>query len=154
MVLVRIYPAKFDHAIMMADYIRDADREELRASSGQIPLLAMRSAIRYSDVAMTGFADGVPVCMWGVTRESLIGNIGVPWMIATERLEKHARLFIRKCRKPLMEMRKEYDILTNYVDARNTRAIRWLEWMGFKIHDPKPYGVLNLPFHKFEMKRG
>ena len=45
-----------------------------------------------------------------------------------------------------------YTWLVNWVDDRNTCAIRWLKWMGFTIHEPEPYGVANLPFRRFDMK--
>ena len=38
------------------------------------------------------------------------------------------------------------------VDARNARAIRWLRWLGFRIHPAEAHGIQGLPFHRFEMR--
>jgi len=46
-----------------------------------------------------------------------------------------------------------YSHLENWVDARNTKAINWLRWLGFTVHDPVPFGVAGLPFHRFDMRR-
>lgn len=150
--LASILPATVEHAAAMAPLVRPEDRQELWASVMQRPLNAMLSGVKYSEEAATGFVDGEPVAMWGVVRESFIGNIGVPWMVATELLDKHARTFIRHCRGPVLEMMGKFDTLQNYVDARNKRAIQWLQWVGFNVEDEAaPFGMLGLPFHKFTM---
>ena len=48
-------------------------------------------------------------------------------------------------------MLKTYRVLTNYADARNTTAIRWLRWLGFNILPAIPFGLDGLPFHPFEL---
>jgi len=42
--------------------------------------------------------------------------------------------------------------MENYVDVRNTVAIHWLKWMGFKMEEPQAWGVQGLDFHKFTMR--
>ena len=151
--IVTIEPATIEHAIAIAADVRAPDVAEIWASSRQVPERAMISGIKYSEQAMTGLVDGEPVCMWGVVNDSLVGRIGIPWMIGTSKLDKYARLFLRECRKPQLEMFSGYGMLMNYVDARNTRAIKWLRFMGFEIEpEPIPYGLSGLPFHKFTLK--
>lgn len=149
----RIEPAKYEDIEAIGKIVRDADRAELWAAAMQEPESVMRRGIKLSDYALTGFADDKPVCMYGVVTTSFIGNSGTPWMVATKYLDDYALPFLRRCRGPVMVMLQEYDILQNYVDARNVRAIEWLKWLGFKVTpEPKPYGLLGLPFHKFEME--
>ncbi len=152
MVSVSIIPATLDHVGAIAEKVRPADRDELWAASNITAERAMRNGIEHSEVAMTGLIDGVPVCMWGVVRESLVCNMGVPWMIGTELLDKYAATFLRRCRAPILEIFAGYDILVNHVDARNKKAIKWLGFMGFKVEkEPVTYGVEKLPFHRFSM---
>lgn len=150
--IVTIVPATVEHAIAIAADVRAPDAAEIWASTMQVPELALRSGLRFSDQAMTGLIDGEPVCMWGVVTESMIGRIGVPWMLGTSKLDKLARVFLRHCREPLLEMMQGYGKLINYVDARNLRTIKWLRFMGFHVEpETQPYGVSGLPFHRFTM---
>lgn len=149
---VDIRPANLDDAHYIGHFVRPADLQEHRAASGRHPYFAMQRGLEEGSVAMTGTIDGTPVCMWGVRRESLLNNIGIPWMVGTVALDSNAMLFLRRCRKPVLELLGGYDMLVNYVDERNTRAIEWLRFCGFEIGEPEPYGVAGLPFHKFWMK--
>ena len=152
MVSASIIPSTPEHAATIASMVRPEDRAELRASVNHSPEEAMLAGLRHSDHVMTGCIDGVPVCMWGVVRESMVMNIGVPWMVATYMLDKHAATFLRRCKGPVLAMLDDYDTLINHVDARNTKAIRWLKWLGFKVEEkPVEYGVDKLPFHRFSM---
>lgn len=156
MVKPNYQPATLDHAKYIADRVRADDKNELWASHLMSPYKAMRSGIRHSDIAVTGMDGDEPVVMYGVHRPCLITPHGVPWMVGTERLnEKEVSVaFLRRCREPLVDFLEKFDILENYVDARNKRAIRWLRFMGFNIAEkPEPYGELKLPFHRFTMRR-
>jgi len=78
---VNVITATDEHAIHIAENVRDADREELWASCMLGPLPIMRNGIKYSDEALTGTVDDVPVCMFGVVGDSFIGNSGVPLIV-------------------------------------------------------------------------
>ncbi len=148
-----IVPATYDHAVYIADHVRPADADELWASCMMTPLEAMKFGMERGDKSYTGFHHGVPVCMWGVSLQSFIGMVGVPWMVATSHLDNGAAIpFLRLSKAMLLELSDGYDILQNYVDCRNTRAIRWLKYMGFSMQEPQEYGLLKLPFHKFVME--
>jgi len=62
--------------------------------------------------------------------------------------------FLRRNRNWIDANMKIYDKLENYVDARNTKAINWLKWLGFQFADETvPYGMLKMPFYKFWLKK-
>ena len=149
----KIIPATVDHAQFISATIRPEDRDEMWAACMQNPSQALENGLRFSDKTMTAMVNGLPVAMWGVVPESLIGNAGTPWMVASFLIDKEFRTFLKHCRPPVMELLNQYDKLENYVDARNVRSIQWLRWLGFTIEEAKPYGVFKLPFHKFWMKR-
>lgn len=119
-----------------------ADREELWAVAAVTPDDAMRIGLRDSDYARTGLFDGVPVAMGGINR-------GIAWLVTTDLIENNVRLFLRESRREIEQAMTGYERLSNYVDARNRKAIRWLRWLGFTIDDPAPYGVFGLLFHYF-----
>lgn len=154
MATVEIIPATEQHVDEIARAVRPADVEELWATTMSSPRAVMMRGLKYSDKAMVGLVNGKAVCMWGIVHESLIGPCGAPWMVATIALDEHAKIFLRRCKKVLVDMFAGYQHLENYVDARNTKAIQWLKWMGFNVDkETETYGMLKLPFHKFTMRR-
>jgi hypothetical protein len=50
-------------------------------------------------------------------------------------------------------MLEQHSFLENWVDARNVTSIKWLKWCGFDFDDPAPFGVEQLMFHRFEMRK-
>lgn len=155
MVKPNLQPATLEHAEYIAERVRDADRDELWASNLMTPIKVMTAGIKYAKHVTTGLDDDEPVVMWGVYRPCLLTSYGIPWMVGTHKLDEKdvSVAFLKRCREPLVAFFKEFDILENYVDARNVRAIRWLRFMGFTVEEEaEPYGELKLPFHRFWMK--
>lgn len=136
--------------MFIAMNVRPADKAELWSGSYSKPFDVMQRGIKDNpERSFTGWVDGKPICMWGVTQPSLIGNVGHPWMVGTRWLDEYAKTFLRRTGKQVMELMNGYDMLINYVDQRNVRAVEWLRWLGFTIEQPEPYGVHALPFHRF-----
>ena len=73
-------------------------------------------------------------------------------MLSTDELPKHYRKFARGSQTYIDSLKKDFDFLYNYVDVRNTLAVRWLSWLGFELDAPEPFGIDQLPFHKFHME--
>lgn len=144
--------ATTEHAAHIAANCRQADRDELWAAGMLYPAEALDLALRDCPDALTGFVNGEPVCMFGVTPASILGSLGCPWMIGTDGIKANAKGFLKGSKQAIKTMKEPYSILANMVDARHTEAIRWLKWLGFTIHDPMPYGPFNLMFHPFEMR--
>ncbi len=130
--------------------MRDPDIAEVIAMSGPNIALTLERAVSAStDCWAVDHRDGLYM-LCGVAPVSLIGGIGCPWMLGTTLIDQSP--------KPLMgvsvpyreRMEKSYPMLVNYVDARNTRSIRWLSRIGFTIHDPILTGWENRPSHRFD----
>lgn len=148
----RIVPLDLEHVASLATRCRPEDAREFWCASGQTPGHALMDGFR-SGSAMCGLADDLPLCAFGVSSASLLGGkTGVPWMIGTVDLDRHAAGFLRRCRPVVESMFSEFEVLSNYVDASNVRAIRWLKWLGFEFGQPEPYGWLDLPFIRFERR--
>ena len=150
--MARVVEALPEHVEAIAADTRQADVDELFASSGITPETAMWKGLVCSTHAWTGLIDDRPVCMFGVAPRSVLSGRGYPWLIGTNRMEREARVFLRECRPQVAVMRGVYNLLENYVDARNVKAVRWLRWLGFEIAPAAPYGDLGLPFHYFKME--
>lgn len=133
--IAAIREAAQDDIACIAARARPADAAEM-AALGKTVASAMESGLKVSDWAMTGTLDGVPVCMFGVAPVSLLNGIGAPWMLAAEPLEAAQKTFLKLCRPVVSEMARCYPRLINVVDERNTTAIRWLRWLGFRFDMP------------------
>ena len=128
--------------------LRGDDLREILASHGPAAFTSIRNTV-LDDDTLVGKVDGRPVCLFGVTPRTLIGNGGVIWLVGTDDLVFHKIAFLKR-NKPWVElMLRKYGTLENYVDVRNRVAIRWLGWLGFEFDEPEPYGVMRKPFMRF-----
>jgi len=145
----QIVPVEGWHVAHVAAHVREADAAEIWASHHLHALEAIEDGLRTSVLARTGLVDGEPVCVFGVCPSSLLTGAGSPWMLATPLLHTVDRAFIRLSRRVVDAMQSFFAELSNYVDARNLHAVRWLEWLGFHVEPAVPYGIEQLPFHRF-----
>lgn len=90
--------------------------------------------------------------MFGVVPGTILTGTGIPWMIGTALLDRHARTLMIRSRRHLGTMMKGFDRLENYVDSRNRKAVRWLAWLGFTMLPAVPMGPFGVPFHRFILK--
>lgn len=146
-----VRPAVPQDAISMAPRLRAADRAELLAAGADSPQAALLSGIEagHAEVAEDHFG---PFMIFGVA-PSALPWVGSPWMSATPRLLSYRNRFIRESREKVEELQRTYQVLTNYVDERNTLHHRWLQWCGFKFIRRVTLGPFDLPFIQFVRTR-
>lgn len=135
----------------LAELVRQADREEIEAATGLPIAEALARLLPGSCKASKIVHQGLVLAVFGDAAHS--AGVGVPWLISTERVEQFPREFLRVCRPEVADMLDRHGSLINYVDARNTAAMRWLRWLGFKFGEAVPYGHAGLPFFQFGMTR-
>lgn len=149
-----IVQATEDHVAELAPAMRGADAREIWASSRRTPKEALDLSLAVSrDTARAGLVDGRTVCMFGVARGTFLSPCASPWLLASDELPKHARAFLRMSREYVQRLRQEYVELSNFVDARNVYAVKWLRWLGFTVEPAVPYGPDQIAFHPFRMRR-
>jgi hypothetical protein len=143
-----------DDIVELVRTMRQADIDEIWAASMTSPYDALVRSVKVSRDTYAGKMDDEVVCIFGVAPVTVLGTIGIPWMLASDLLPQHSRAFLRANRPYIHEMRNKYSLLINFVDARNTDSVRWLRWLGFDVaRFPTTYGPYGLPFFRFEMKR-
>jgi hypothetical protein len=135
----------------IADNLRQADIAELIATHGYDcdPYDIILESVRMTPNAEVRIvnATGEPIAVRGCTPYPLLG--GIPWLLATDKAFDFPAMFLIEGRQFFRENTGEFGTLVNYVDARNTKSIRWLAKIGFVIHEAEPFGKLGLPFHRF-----
>ncbi|AJI85334.1 hypothetical protein CH54_1402 [Yersinia rochesterensis] len=149
---VQIVPATPEHAAALLPRVRQADADEFYAAALMSPDEVIRRSMSASTICFAGLVDGEVIALFGVVPASILTGFGVPWLVATESMERYQVTFLRHCRPVVRHMLSVYPRLENFIDARNYTAKIWLRWLGFTIDDPIPYGALKLPFHHFELR--
>ena len=144
-----VRPAILADALQLAPKVRIADREEIRASNGSSPLEAL--------VVPFTFKKGRNYTIIGTAKEGVIGMFGVAptkdpeygiaWLLSSETLFKHTKQFIKECPYWVSQMSEGYTYIYNWVDRRNWKSLKWLQFLGFEAKEEiKQYGVGKLPF--------
>lgn len=137
--------------LVIAENMRESDRNEVWSSHRHKPLKAVVNAFQQSSLAWTIHHKGFPVAMFGVASGGVLSDTGYPWLLGTDGMYAITREFLRFSRYYVNLMQQSYAVLENWVDVRNTKSMRWLQWCGFKLEEPKPFGFDNLPFSHFTM---
>lgn len=136
-----------EHVKYVADNIRQADKDELYSASGKFPLHALLHGYMHSDYLKSGCVNGIPICIFGTV--PVLEHTALVWMVGTDEIERVSTRFLRESRRYADEMQDKYNLLWNYVDARNTVHHRWLRWLGFKLIRKIKHGVHDSDFYEF-----
>lgn len=145
-------PTTEEHVEELSHSMRPEDRAECWAAQHLGPYEAIKMSLSYTDYPKTGLVDSRVINIWGVGKTTSLSDEGIPWMLTSHLVDSHVVPFLRGSKRALVEMKKEASSFRNMVDARNTRAIIWLNWLGFKIEAPEHYGPDNMLFFPFTME--
>lgn len=152
MASVLVRPVASGDAEELAPLLRQADLDEIAAAGHPDPLKVLHHSASLSTHAWSVEINGKLAVMMGVTPICLLTGAGCPWLLGSNAVARHAGAFIKQTLVYIPLMLEAYPHLFNVVDARNTKAIRWLKRAGFTVYDPITYGPLGMPFHPFELK--
>lgn len=148
--MITVRATRRDDLAIVEHGARQADRDEM-AALGESVASCLSIGFEESMRCWSICADDHPIAIVGDTMQGI--GAGVPWMVTTNDVEVHARGFLQASKAILKDMLTRHATLSNYVDARNAVAIRWLEWLGFSIEPAAPTYPHGMPFHKFTLYR-
>jgi len=144
-------------AVALSAHMREADRLEVQAASGRHPLGVLNEGLAISAECWTVVDDfHRVVCMWGVVpvENAILGErVGAGWLLTSEYIELCPKAFMLACHTMLPSVLRDWDVLTNWIDCRHEKAMRWATRLGFRIEPPTPFGVEDRPFCRFEVRR-
>lgn len=142
--------ATIEHLRELAGSARPADRDEAEASHGSLEE-ALYDAFKRTEYPVALSYKGELIAVYGVASAGWLSDYGALWLIGTPLMRKYAGRVLHDAKLFVAHAREHYPSLVNYVDARNTESVRWLAALGFTIDPPQPFGVKQLPFHRFHM---
>ena len=152
---VEVVPAALKHVADIAPRVRECDRAEIWAQMNLGIAEALELAIGTdSSENYACMLDDAVVALFGCVdvSEYTGERSGVLWMIGTDDIYDNADLFHEHTAKWLQLFRARFDHISNWVDSRNTKAVKWIGSVGFDVEDPIPYGPDGVPFHHFEWR--
>ena len=136
--------------ISIAPRLRQADKDETIATTGLPPEAVLPMAPLEGTCVAGPREMNTPEMVLGTYPIIGSDNAGSVWMLSTDVLFDYAPRFAAASPVTVEAMHDGYDLLTNFIDERNTRHIIWLKWLGFRmIRRIDKFGPHSLPFLEF-----
>lgn len=131
--------------------LRPHDREEHAAMHGSDYVRpALELAVKVSHECTVAALDGVPFSLYGIGPGPR-GDVAVPWLLGTPVVSTQRKFLCGHMRREVRRWSQHYPILFNFVLASHTKTVAWLQYLGFTVEAPIPYGVeqkLHRPFYQ------
>ena len=142
--------AVFEDCAILAPKMRKQDAKEVWHSNGASPLEALEFSFDVAGENNTIIDnEGEIIGMFGCASMEGDDRIGVPWLLASDKLPTVSREFIPQSKQWIESLHERHDLLFNFVHKENKTSIRWLKWMGFNFLKEIEYGVNPAPFYQF-----
>lgn len=149
-----VRPATSSDLFYVAKNLRPEDADEVRAATGADPLLVLSQTDGREVLAAGLCHNDRAEILFGVDPWPGAPNVGIIWLLSTPEIYDYPVEFVVRTRELLSKFHERYELLTNFIDARNERHIKWLSWMGFKqIRRVESFGAENRPFIEFASYR-
>lgn len=141
-----------DLEVLTSLKLSKSDIAELRAATGESPNVALVLSVAVSDWTEAIEDDeGNLVAVFGMSSAC---GLGFPWFLCSESFDSVRWAVARQSKQYVKRMLKEKGRLMNFVDSRNTKAVKWLQWLGFSILEDKDFFLhdKSVPFKLFYME--
>ncbi len=147
--IVKIRKAKRRDIRKLSGRLREADAQELLAAGNASIESALAYSFKAASHCRTVEIDGLPVALFGITPETLIGDQACIWFLGTPEMGRIKKTFVKESRRVVAEWLTCYTLLWNVVDVRYVAAIRWLEAIGAVFDE----GSAIPGFRRFSIRR-
>lgn len=135
-----IRKATIKTALEVAQNIRKEDKQEVEGLGHS--LAALPFSVILSDVAVAFYDTQDRICgVAGICPTDKKGE-GQVWMLCTDYVLDSPQTFVRQAKKWLRQQEKNYSLLWNLADARNTHHHKLCRLLGFKalrVVQPPPF---------------
>ena len=129
--MLKIHDGTPTTTLELATLLHPADAAELAAAGQHIGAVL-------EGVQMLELRNGDDlVCAFGVQPGD---GYGIPWMLCTDAVDRVPRRAMAAVSRQVVDgWKASHDALLNMVHARNERAVRFVQWLGFTV-EPEPIG--------------
>lgn len=142
------------HAHYIAENMREVDRKEIWYSGQSKPIDALMRGLNSNGLCYTMIVNDKPAIMFGSLCYDMENRKGSAWLLSTDAIDDVVwnKQDFEMMHSYVKKLSEGYSVLENYVHNDNETSIRWLESLGFTVHDPEQIGVFNEQFRHFEMR--
>lgn len=145
---VEVISAERTHIKPISRHLCWGDTIEAQAH-GVSPLEMVTESLEQSVEACTITKDGTPIAMFGITKDNLMDNKATFWILSTEDIHRISGSLLRHSREFIDRWLDQYEEISNYIHAKNSKALRWAKFLGATLTPAKGYGVNGEDFVKF-----
>ena len=133
--MIEIAPGGADVVAELAQAMHPLDAAELRAAG-----LDVATALAGCQMT-TALHDGRLIAVFGCASMPDSPGNGIPWMLCTAAIDKAPpRSVALAADRVVSGWMATHARLSNLVHRRNKRAITFVRWLGFTVHDQQPAG--------------
>ena len=129
-----------DDEALIARGLRGSDDAECFKTGGLTAAEALRYSVRGSDLAAGMWIHGKIAAVCGVASPGALADVGAPWLLAHDDFERAdtATAAARASLRLVECWAKEYGRLQNVADPQHTKALRFLDFLGFHFDWGQP----------------
>lgn len=110
------------------DMLIESDTDLTELSIAKLKIFVKASAQLY-----LGYVDTKLLALWGLIPPTLMSDQAYLWLHVTSALKGHEFFLVRHSQCVVEEALKVYPTIVGHTLDTNTKAIRWLEWLGAKF---------------------
>lgn len=111
---------------------------------------ALHDSLVFSEISIAASTKHGVACIFGVSRRSVLSDVGTIWLVAHTDIEKYAVRFLKETHLKLNLLMEYYPRLENIIDVDNIQTIKWLEWLGFTVDKTQVVRTrTGFPFYRF-----
>lgn len=129
------------------NHLRKEDRQEVRAlhNCKNWKERLLKTLLKQENVIIGKSRKGnIPILVTGYLTNPTDESIGIVWLLCTDEIKKHIRVFFREFSKELGIIDEKYSITCNMIYNKNRSAKRWLKRFGYRFDRMNLKGI-NIP---------
>jgi hypothetical protein len=131
---IKVMPCNPAYVNDMKGHIHHNNVAEVKAMLGDDAdsYTILVKSVERSDKAFAVTKDDIAVAIFGIQEGSMLSGRAFPWLICSEEIMDYGITFLKKFKKLINEIKKEYRILDCLIFSENVEVLKMLKWVGFK----------------------